>query len=65
MIKIHKLKYLECVVTSSESYINARGVECWRRIEKISRTDRVRNELLHGVKKERNILRKIKRKKIN
>jgi hypothetical protein len=36
---------------------------CWRRIEKISWTDRVRNEeVLHRVKEERNILQTIKRK---
>jgi len=30
---------------------------CWRRVEKISWTDRVRNEeVLHRVKEERNIL---------
>ena len=38
---------------------------CWRRMEKISWTDRVRNEALHSAKKERNILRTIKRKKCN
>jgi hypothetical protein len=27
----------------------------WRRIEKVSWTDRVRSELLHGAKEERNI----------
>jgi hypothetical protein len=33
---------------------------CWRRMDKISWTDRVRNEeVLHRVKEERNILRKI------
>ena len=35
-------------------------------MEKISQTDRVRNEeLLHRVKADRNFLRKIKRKKVN
>jgi hypothetical protein len=39
---------------------------CWRRMEKISWTDRVRNEeVLHRVKKERNILHTIKRTKAN
>jgi hypothetical protein len=28
---------------------------CWRRMEKISWTDRVRNEVLHAVKEERNV----------
>jgi hypothetical protein len=37
---------------------------CWRRTEKISWADRVRNEeVLHIVKEERNILHTIKRKK--
>jgi hypothetical protein len=38
----------------------------WRRTEKISWTDRVRNEeVLHRVKEERNILHIIKRRKAN
>jgi hypothetical protein len=37
---------------------------CWRRME-ISWTDRVRNEVLHGVKEERNIVHTIKRRKAN
>jgi hypothetical protein len=37
---------------------------CWRRMEKISWTDRVRNEeVLHRVKEERNIVHTIKKKK--
>jgi hypothetical protein len=36
---------------------------CWRRMEKISWTDRVRNEeVLHRVKEERNIVHTIKRR---
>jgi hypothetical protein len=38
---------------------------CWRRMKKISWTDHVRNEVLHKVKEERNILHKIKRTKAN
>jgi hypothetical protein len=38
---------------------------CWRRIEKISCADRVRNEVLQRVKEERNILHTIKRRKAN
>jgi hypothetical protein len=38
----------------------------WRRMEKISWTDSVRNEkVLHRVKEERNIIHTIKRKKAN
>jgi hypothetical protein len=42
-------------------------MRCWRRMGKISWTDRVRNEevLLHRVKKERNILRTTERRKAN
>jgi hypothetical protein len=36
-----------------------------RRMEKISWTDRVRNEVLQRVKEERNILQTIKRRKAN
>jgi hypothetical protein len=39
---------------------------CWRRLEKISWPDRVRNgEVLHRVKEERNIVHTIKRRKAN
>jgi hypothetical protein len=39
---------------------------CWRRIEKISWTDHVRNgEELHRVKEERNILHEIRKRKAN
>jgi len=35
---------------------------CWRRMEKITGTDLVKNEVLLKVKKERNILHTIKRR---
>jgi hypothetical protein len=39
---------------------------CWRRMEKISWTNCVRNEeVLHRVKEERNIIHTIKRRKAN
>jgi hypothetical protein len=39
---------------------------CWRRVENISWTDRVKNEeVLHRVKEERNVLDTIKRRKAN
>jgi hypothetical protein len=39
---------------------------CWRRMEKISWTDHVRNEeLLHGVREQRNILHEIRKRKVN
>jgi hypothetical protein len=43
-----------------------RQMWCWRRMEKISWTDRVGNEeVLHRVKEERNIVHTIKRRKAN
>ena len=39
---------------------------CSRRMEEISWTDRVRNEVaLHGVREERNILHRVERRKAN
>jgi hypothetical protein len=39
---------------------------CWRRVDKISWTDRVRNEeVLHRVKEVRNIIHTVKRRKAN
>jgi hypothetical protein len=38
---------------------------CWRRMEKISWTDHVRNEVLLGVKEQRNILHEIRKRKAN
>jgi hypothetical protein len=41
-------------------------MRCWRRMEKYSCTDRVRNEeVLHRVKEKRNILHTIKIRKAN
>jgi hypothetical protein len=38
---------------------------CWRSMEKISWTDRVRNEVLQRVKEETNIPHTVKRRKAN
>jgi hypothetical protein len=39
---------------------------CWRRMEKITWTDSVRNdEVLHKVKEERNIIHRVRRRKAN
>jgi hypothetical protein len=47
-------------------YLESLEMWCWRRMEKISWTDRVRNEeVLHRVKEERNIVHTIKRRKAN
>jgi hypothetical protein len=49
-----------------QKYLGSFEMWCWRRMEKISWTDRVRNEeVLHRVKEERNILHKIKTRKTN
>jgi hypothetical protein len=49
-----------------EKYLENFEMRCWRRMEKISWTDRVRNEeVLHRVKEERNIVNRIKRRKTN
>jgi hypothetical protein len=56
-------------VDTSESKSEVSGkfeIWCWRRMEKISWTDRVRNEeVLHRVKEDRNIVHTIKRRKAN
>jgi hypothetical protein len=49
-----------------QKYLESFEMLCRRRMEKISWTDRVRNEeVLHRVKEERNILHTIKRRKAN
>jgi hypothetical protein len=45
-----------------QKYLESFEMWCWRRIEKINRTDGVRNEeVLQRVKEERNIVHTIKR----
>ena len=49
-----------------QKYLERFGMRCCRRMEKITWTDRVRNEeVLHWVEQESNILHAIKRKKDN
>jgi len=50
-------KYLECF----ESF----EMWCWKRVEKVSLSDSMKNDILHGVKEERSILYTIKRRKAN
>jgi hypothetical protein len=51
---------------ADKKYLERSEMWCWRIMEKISWTDRVRNEdVLHRVKEERNILHTIKRKNAN
>jgi len=47
-----------------QKYLESFRTRCWRRMEKMSWIDHVRNEgVLHRVKEERNILQTIKRRK--
>jgi hypothetical protein len=47
-----------------QKYLESFDMWCWRRMEKIVWTDRVRNEeVLHRLKEERNIVHTIKKKK--
>jgi hypothetical protein len=51
---------------ADQKYLESFEMRCWRRMEKISWTDRVRNEkILHRVKEELNILHTMKRMKAN
>jgi len=38
---------------------------CWRKVEKVNWTNRVKKEILHKVKEDRHIIPKKKRKKVN
>jgi hypothetical protein len=47
-----------------QKYLEIFEMWCWRRMEKINRTDHVNNEaVLHRVKEEKNILHTIRRRK--
>ena len=46
-------------------YLKSLGLWCWRRMEKISWTNCVRNGVLHGAKKERNILHTLQGRKVD
>jgi hypothetical protein len=48
-----------------QKYLESSEMWCWRKMEKISLTNHVRNEVLHRVKEERNILHTMKRRKAN
>jgi len=51
---------------ADQKYVRSFEIWCWRRIEKISWTDRVRNEdALHSIKEERNISPTRNRRKAN
>jgi hypothetical protein len=46
-----------------QKYLESFEKWCWRRMEMISWTDRLRNEVAERVKEERNILQTIQRRK--
>jgi len=46
-----------------QKHLESYEMWCWRRMEKISWTDHVRNEVLFRVKEQRNILREISKRK--
>jgi hypothetical protein len=46
-----------------QKYLGRFEMWCWRRREKISWTDRMKNEVLQKVKKERNIVHTIRKRK--
>ena len=48
-----------------QKYLESFEMWCWRRVEKISWTDHVRNEVLIRVKEQRNILHEIRKRKAN
>jgi hypothetical protein len=50
---------------SLQKYLESFEMRCWRRMEKISWTDRVINEVSHSVKEEVNILQTMKTRKVN
>ena len=47
-----------------QKYLESFEMLCWRRVE-ISWTIRVRNEVLHSIKEERNFLQTVKKRKTN
>ena len=57
--EIFKLRKIE------QKYLESFEMWCWRRMEKISWNDRVRNEVLHRVKEESHILHTVKGRKAN
>ena len=50
---------LETVRKVDQKYLESIEMRCWRNIEKISQTDRVRKEVLHKVNEHRNMLHTI------
>jgi hypothetical protein len=54
------------VRAADQKYLESFAMWCWRRMEKVSWTDHVRNEeVLLRVKLERNILHEIRKRKAN
>ena len=51
--------------TIDQKHLESFEMWCWRRMEKISWTHHVRNEVLLRVKEQRNILHEIRKRKAN
>jgi hypothetical protein len=45
-----------------QKYVGSFEMWCWRRMERISWIDHMKNEVLRGVKEERNILSTVKKR---
>jgi len=55
--------YIYTIWALDQKHLESFEMWCWRRMEKISWIDRVRNEVLLGVKEQRNILHEISKRK--
>jgi hypothetical protein len=61
--KLYVVLKLGTLRAVDQRYLESFELWCWRRKEKISWTDHVRNEVLLGVKEQRNILHEISKRK--
>ena len=48
-----------------QKHVESFEMWCWRRMEKISWIDHIKNEVLHEVKEKRNILSTVKKRRRN
>ena len=59
-------RYFASLRAVDQKHLESFEMWCWRRMEKISWTDHVRNkDILHRVKEQRNILHEIRKRKAN
>ena len=59
------IKYAVTVKVTTDFILRYDVMRCWRRMEKISWIDHVRNEVLLRVKEQRNILHEIRKRMAN